>query len=203
MHTAPIFPEPAWDVSRLFPAQGAWSEEEYLALPGNHLVEFDSGCIEVLDMPSELHQTIMLFLCRALSAYVSQHKLGKVLVAPLPVKLWEGKMREPDVLFMRHEHRDRRHENYWSGADLVMEVISPGDPGRDKITKRHEYAKAGIPEYWLVDPVEQTVTVLSLLERAEEYAVHGVFSIGETARSPSIPGFSMALEELFSTDLND
>lgn len=198
MSTVPVFPEPAWEVSRLFPAQGAWSEEEYLGLPGNHLVEFDSGQIEVLQMPSQSHQLLVAFLYRLLSDFVRQQGLGLVLFAPLPVKLWQGKMREPDVLFMRREHKDRRHENYWSGADLVMEVVSPDDPSRDKIAKRREYARAGIPEYWLVDPFEKTVTVFSLPEQAEEYAVHGVFGSGGLAQSASLPGFSMAVDGLFA-----
>lgn len=202
MNTIPVFPEPAWDVSRLFPAQGAWSEEEYLDLPGNHLVEFDSGHIEVLEMPSELHQTLVLLLCQALSDYAITHKLGKVLMAPLPVKLWEGKMREPDVVFMRSEHRERRHGNYWQGADLVMEVISPNDPDRDKITKRREYARAGIPEYWLVDPMGKNVTVLSLPKAAAEYAVHGVFGLDGRATSAGLTGFSVAVGELFATAEN-
>jgi len=197
MNTVPVFPEPAWEVSRLFPAQGAWSEEEYLGLPGNHLVEFDLGHIEALGLPSQSHQLLVGFLCLALANFVRQRRLGKVLVSPFPVKLWDGKMREPDVLFMRREHRERRHENYWSGADLVMEVVSPDDPGRDKITKRREYARAGIPEYWLVDPFEKTVTVFSLPEQAEEYAVHGVF-VGGLAQSASLPGFSVAVDELFA-----
>jgi Uma2 family endonuclease len=204
MNTVPVFPEPAWDVSRLFPAQGAWSEEEYLNLPGNRLVEFDLGRIEVLEMPSELHQTLVIFLYERLVAYVRRQQLGKVLVAPLPVKLWEGKMREPDLLFMRREHKARRHENYWSGADWVLEVLSPSDPGRDRIIKRREYARAGIPEYWLVDPTEQTVTVFSLPEQAEEYAVHAVFGLGAVANSPTLPGFAVSVDELFAaaTDLD-
>lgn len=198
MHTHSAFPEPAWDIARLFPAQGAWSEEEYLDLPGNHLVEFDSGYIEVLEMPSELHQTIAFLLCRALSDYASSKGLGKAVMAPVPLRLWTDKMREPDVMFLRKEHFDKRQGNYWSGADLVMEVISPSDPGRDKVKKRYEYAKAGIPEYWLVDPIEQTVTVLSLPEQADEYGVHGVYDIGGHAESATLQGFSLSIEELFS-----
>ncbi|MFM8330295.1 MAG: Uma2 family endonuclease [Candidatus Methylumidiphilus sp.] len=198
MNTAAVFPEPAWDVSRLFPAQGQWSEEEYLDLPGNRLVEFDLGHIEVLPTPSESHQLLLIFLHEALSAYVRQHKIGKVLFAPLPMKLWDGKMREPDILFLRTEHYDRRHGNYWQGADLVMEVISPNDPGRDKIIKRREYARAAIPEYWLIDPLEQTVTVLALTEQAEEYATHGIYGLESHASSATLPGFTVAVTELFA-----
>ena len=190
--------EPAWDVARLFPPQGSWSEEEYLALPGNRLTEFDHGRIEVLDMPSELHQFLVLFLYEALVAHVRQSGLGWVVVAPMPVKLWEGKLREPDVLFMRREHAARRHATYWRGADLVMEVMSPDDPKRDKETKRREYAQAGIPEYWLVDVSEKTVTVFVLPADAEQYAVHGVFGIGQRAESACLMGFGIAVQELLA-----
>lgn len=154
--------EPAWDVARLFPPQGGWSEEEYLGLPGNHLTEFDHGRIEVLDTPSELHQLLVAHLYRMLLEFVGRSELGMVLFAPFPIKLWEGKLREPDVVFMRREQADRRHDKYWLGADLVMEVMSPDDPKRDREIKKREYAMAGIPEYWLIDPTSQTVTVFVL-----------------------------------------
>lgn len=189
--------EPAWDVARLFPPQGGWSEEDYLKLPGRQLAEFDHGRIEVLEMPSELHQFLVLFLYEALVAHVRRHDPGRVAVAPLPVKLWEGKMREPDLVFMRREHADRREPNYWRGADLVMEVMSPDDPKRDKDTKRREYAEAGIPEYWLVDPLLRTVTVFTLPPNAGRYAVHGIWGLGERAESAGLAGFGVDVGKLF------
>ncbi|MBA2594442.1 MAG: Uma2 family endonuclease [Pseudomonadota bacterium] len=185
-------------MARLFPPQGSWSEEEYLDLRGNRLIELDDGRVEVLGMPSELHQFLVLFLYEALVAYVRPRNLGWVVVAPMPVRLWEHKLREPDVLFMRREHAARRRGTYWIGADLVMEVMSPDDPKRDKDTKRQEYARAGIPEYWLVDVVEGTVTVFCLRAAAEQYAVHGVFRVGERAESPALVGFGIEVQELFA-----
>ena len=197
---SPILPdglEPAWDVARLFPPQGSWSEEEYLDLPGNPLTEFDHGRIEVLDMPSELHQLLVGYLYRALLEFVSASGLGTVLFAPFPIKLWEGKIREPDCVFLRREHADRRRNTYWQGADLVMEVMSPDDRKRDSETKRREYALAGIPEYWLIDPTNQTVTVLVLPVDANCYAVRGVYASGEAA-SECLPGFAIDVQGLFA-----
>lgn len=196
--TLPDSPEPAWDVARLFPPQGGWSEEEYLDLPGGLLAEFDHGRIEVLDMPSQLHQFLVLFLYEALVGYVRPRSLGRVAVAPLPVRLWEGKLREPDILFMRREHAARRQATYWRGADLVMEVVSPDDPKRDRDTKRREYAQAGIPEYWLVDPVLRAVTVFGLPPDAERYDIHGVYEPGQWARSASLPEFAVDVAGLFA-----
>lgn len=194
----PGAPEPAWDVARLFPPQGVWSEAEFLRLPGNRVAELDDGRIEVLDMPSELHQLLVACLYRALLDFVSASGLGTVLFAPFPIKLWDGKIREPDLAFMRREHANRRHQSYWLGADLVMEVMSPDDPKRDSEVKKAEYARAGIPEYWLIEPVAETVTVLVLDGKADQYAVHGVFRKGQTAGSRELPGFSVDVQALFA-----
>ena len=79
--------EPAWDLALLFPPQGEWTEEEYLGLRTNRLVELVDGCLEVLPMPIPLHQFIVRYLFRLLDAYVTARLLGDVLFAPLPVRL--------------------------------------------------------------------------------------------------------------------
>jgi Uma2 family endonuclease len=172
--------EPAWEVALLFPAQGAWSEEDYLHLDTNHLVEFSDGKIEVLPTPSDKHQSIVFFLSALLGAFARKIG-GKVLFAPLRLRLWPDKIREPDLLFLADAGDLRRQNAYWTGADLVVEVVSPDDPVRDLVTKRSEYAQAGIPEYWIVDPQAETITVLRLEDAT--YAEHGVFGRGETATS--------------------
>jgi len=193
--------EPAWDIARLFPPQGGWSEEDYLRLPGNHLTEFDHGRIEVLDMPSELHQLMVAYLYRALLGFVDAAELGRVLFAPFPVRLWEGKVREPDLLFMLTQHAHRRHNNFWQGADLVMEVMSPDDPRRDRETKRREYALARIPEYWLIDPVARNITVFVLDGDQDSYRVDGVYVTGQWAESTLLPGFRVDAGALFAVDV--
>jgi Uma2 family endonuclease len=66
--------------------------------------------------------------------------------------------REPDLLFVIQEHLDRLGETYLNGpADLVIEIVSPESAGRDRGDKFYEYERAGIPEYWLVDPLTKRV----------------------------------------------
>lgn len=179
--TAPtIEAEPAWEVALLFPAQGAWSEEDYLYLNTNRLVEFSNGHIEVLPMPSDRHQAIVGFLY-VLLLNLAEIMGGTVRIAPLRLRLRPGKIREPDVIFVATAADPRRQNAYWTGADLVIEVVSPDDPARDLVTKRSEYAQAGIPEYWIVDPQAETITVLRLEETS--YVEHGVFRRGEIATS--------------------
>ncbi len=190
--------EPTWDVARLFPDQGQWSEGEYLALDTNNLVEFSHGQLEVLPMPTERHQEIVFFLAQMLALFVNAGRLGKVLPAPLRVQLWPGKIREPDVVFMSAANAHRRSNRFWTGADLVMEVVSPDDPQRDTVIKRQEYAQAGILEYWIVDPREEQITVLTLA--GDRYAVHGRFGIGETATSVLLDGFQLSVTQAFTLE---
>ena len=190
--------EPAWDVARLFPDQGAWDDEDYLGLSTNRLVELSDGHVEVLPMPTMLHQAIVQYLSNLLLAFASAGDLGRVLFAPLRVRLRPGKYAEPDVVFMSAAHRERMNNRFWDGADLVMEVVSDGeqDRQRDYVAKRAAYAAAGIAEYWIVDPQQSTITVLAL--RDGGYAVHGTFAPGEVATSPLLTGFSVSVAATFS-----
>ena len=147
-------------------------------------------------MPTTTHQLIVAFLYRALLAFTSPQDMGMVLFAALPVRLRSGKFREPDVLFMLKENSHRLGEQYWQGADLVMEVVSEGDRRRDLQIKRREYARAGIPEYWVVDPQLRQVTVLKL--DGQRYAVHGQFGCGQRAASHLLPGFEVDVEAALS-----
>jgi Uma2 family endonuclease len=189
--------EPAWEIALLFPEQGTWTEEEYLALHTNRLVEFSDGYIEVLPVPTDFHQTIVAFLYRAVHGFVTARKLGKVLFAPLRVRLWKGKIREPDVVFLSSKNKHRINK-YWNGADLVMEVVSEDDPDRDWKKKRTEYAKAGIAEYWIVDPRDETITVLSLRKGRKTYEVVGKYRRGQQAASVLLDGLVVDVAKAFS-----
>jgi Uma2 family endonuclease len=121
-------------------------------------------------------------LHNTLSARTALRPLGgKVLVAPLRLKIRDGKYREPDVLLVRSAHDARRQNRFWLGADLVIEVVSPDKPERDLVEKRGDYAEAQAPEYWIVNPQSETITVLRL--EGPMYAEHGVFGRGATATS--------------------
>jgi Uma2 family endonuclease len=146
-------------------------------------------------MPTEAHQLIILFLCDVLRAFVRPARLGKVLIAPFRIRLWEAKYRQPDVMFMRAENDARTSNEFWDGADLVMEVVSDDDRRRDLETKRFEYARAGIPEYWIVDPQRRHITVLKL--DGQRYADHGTFADGDRATSALLPGLSVSVTEAF------
>lgn len=103
---------------------------------------------------------------------------------------------------MLTQNRHKRGNDYWQGADLVMEVVSPDDGSRtpDLVKKKEEYAKADIPEYWIVDPDEQHIRVLKL--EAGEYVEGSPFHPGDAAASNLLPGFEVDVTAVFDS-VND
>lgn len=195
IHSSDPWREPTWDVALLFPPQGAWSELEYLALDSNRLVEFSHGRLEVLPMPNDTHQAIVGYLYTVFLAFV-QHTGGVVRFTPLPLRLWPGKIREPDIMLLQDGNDQWRQHPYWTGADLVVEVVSEDDPGRDLITKRLEYAQAGIPEYWIVDLRHESIVVLKLA--GETYQTHGQFDADGVLTSATLSGLTVPVSLVFA-----
>jgi Uma2 family endonuclease len=191
--------EPTWEVAQFFPRQGDWTEADYLALESSRFVELANGCLEVLPMPTYLHHLIVKFIFVQLETFLGTHPVGTVVFAPLPVRLGERWYREPDLVFLSNERRAKT-DRYPEGADLVIEVVSEGDESRkrDLVVKRQEYAAAGISEYWIVDPAERQIVVLTL--EGSSYREAGTYRSGEAAASVLLPGFSVAVDEVFSVD---
>jgi Uma2 family endonuclease len=189
-------PEFSLQIAELLPAQGDWSEEDYLWLTDstNRMIEFTNGRIEMLPMPTEHHQAISAYLYMALLTFITRIG-GKIFYAPLRVRVKARKFREPDLLLLLSADDPRRHNRFWDGADLVVEIVSPDKPERDLVQKPRDYAQARISEYWIVNPQTETITVLTL-ERTK-YAEHGVFARGAQATSPLLPEFEVSVDEVF------
>ena len=178
------------------PRQGCWTEADYLWLTdrADGLIEFTDGYIELLPMPTVAHQAILAFFYKTFDAYV-ELRGGVVFFAPLRLRVRENKFREPDLLLLRDKHEARNKNRFWLGADLALEVVSPDGEERDWVEKRADYAEGRIPEYWIVDPSNETVTVLTL--EGDAYAEHGVFGDGDAATSMLLPGFSVDVTSVF------
>lgn len=180
------------------PRQGSWTDDDYLWLTdrSRRMIEFTDGYIEELPVPTSSHQAILAYLYRLFHAWV-QPLGGVVLFSALRLRVREGKFREPDLLLLRDRSDSRYQDRYWLGADLVVEVVSPDRPERDLVDKQDDYAEAGIPEYWIVDPRPGTITVLSL--RGDTYVEHGVYARGGIAASDLLSGFSAPVSDVFES----
>jgi Uma2 family endonuclease len=191
---------PAWKdmLEEILPRQGEWSEEEYLVLTDHRsrLVEFTDGFLDVLPMPTDQHQSLLKFLFLAFFAFF-ESRGGTVLFAPLRLRIRPGKFREPDLLVLLVAADPRRQNRFWVGADLAIEVVSEDKPERDLVDKRSDYAEARVPEYWIVNPQTQTITVLRLVGAAYQEA--GVYSRDQWATSFLRPEFSVVVNQVFES----
>ncbi len=132
------------------------SYEEFLELcDEDTLAEWVNGEIIMASPASTIHQEIAFLLQSILYSHVNFHKLGKILDAPFQMKIpYSG--REPDIIFIHSSHLDRLKKTYLDGpADVAIEIISEESINRDRIKKFNEYESAGIPEYWLIDPMRK------------------------------------------------
>lgn len=189
--------EPAWEIATLYSDQGDLGDDEYLELTRctRRFVEFTDGRVEVLPVPTTQHQLILQFLYEAMKSFITSQKLGVLVFAVLRVQIRDRKFREPDIVFMKREHLDRAQNDYWLGADLVVEIVSPDNPDRDLIDKRADYAEANIPEYWIVDPRMNRITVLKLVNG--QYVTHSEAGDGGAVASALLEGLSVAVSPVF------
>lgn len=189
----PIEHAPA--IAELFPPQGQWTERDYFALPDtNRYMELSEGRLIMPPHPTYAHQTALQNLFLKLNEFVESRQLGVVRFAPLPVRLWPGKVREPDIFFIAKEHIERIGEQACGVPDLVVEVLSPATRETDRGEKFFEYAKAGVSEYWLVEPEKRSIEVYTLRGQVYEPFVLS----GERACSKLLEGFCVRPEEIFA-----
>lgn len=167
----------------------AWSNEDTRA-------EWVNGRVEILMPVSLAHLAITRLLILLLGYYLNTHRLGTLIHAPFLMRLpFRPAGREPDIAVVLDAHRHRLTPTYIDGpADVVVEVISPESRDRDRIEKYREYALAGIPEYWLIDPVLKTAEFYTLREGSYEPA--GIDAEGRFW-SNTLPGFWLMVEWLW------
>ncbi len=199
--TTEFVSDPDWNdlLGEILPPQGNWSEEEYLVLTDHRtrLIEFTDGLLEILPMPTDKHQAILGFLYYLFLTFI-EPRGGIVRFSPLRLRIRPGKFREPDLLLLLSATDSRRQDRFWLGADLALEVVSVDKPDRDLVDKRGNYAEAGVPEYWIVNPATETITVLRL--RDEGYEEAGTFRRGDSAASILLPEFAVAVAAVFDAD---
>ena len=175
---------------------GNWDDEAYLTLAESvrRLMEMTDGVVEVLPPPTIAQQHMLGWLFEAFRRPIADAG-GMVVFSPVPLRIRVRNYREPDLIFWQNANDPRLEGTYLDGADLVVEVVSPGGAKRDLVDKRLDYAEAGIPEYWIVDPRYETVTVLTLA--GGEYAEAGAFARGTDAVSSFVPDLQVSVGDLF------
>ena len=109
---------------------------------------------------------------------------------------------EPDLLFVSAARRHIVTERACEGApDLVAEILSPSNPAHDLDLKRELYARHAVPEYWILDPIRETVRKLTgpaVHQGLGEYATEDLYASGDTLDADVTPGRPVAVSDIFA-----
>jgi Uma2 family endonuclease len=140
--------------------------------------ELEQGKLTVMPPKSELNRRIAAFLFIYFSQQgISPYRLS--MKTEIVVSSSRATTRFPDVMVLSEELATALEGTSRSTVTsdmppplLVVEVVSPGQENRDYRYKRSEYAARGIAEYWIVDPIQQRVTVLEWVEGLYEEQVY-------------------------------
>ncbi len=177
-----------------------WTYERLLQeLPSESRHEIRN--FNLIDMPAPTieHQQIVGLIYRLLFQFAFQNQLGEVFVSPLDVVFDKGNVCEPDVIFVATENKQIVGRKNISGSpDLVVEVVSKGSVVRDYVEKKNDYETFGVKEYWLIDPLNETIIVYSL--ENNKYSIFSAVEEQGIAKSKLLDGFELAFEEVFMAE---
>jgi Uma2 family endonuclease len=154
----------------------------------------------VTPAPRTRHQRVSIRLSARLEMFVEQHRLGEVLEAPTDVVLSQFDVIQPDILFISHERSAILGEKNVQGApDLLVEILSESSRKLDEITKRKLYEQHGVREYWVVDPVLETVKVYRQDEGETFVRVAELTAEArDVLETLLLPGLAISLADLFA-----
>ncbi len=175
--------------------------DEFLRLPLDDDVwtrELIDGEV-VVNAPSKPHQFVLRELLFALESWVRAEPRRGQIWLPLDIRLDDLNVYEPDVMWYRDGRGlDRDDDGPAPTPDIAVEVRSRSTWRKDRTVKKPMYEQQGLPELWLVDTVAERFLVSRRCSPdAATFDVELTVSRGETLTSPLLPGFAVALDDLF------
>jgi Uma2 family endonuclease len=175
--------------------QGEWTYQDFLRLPDNGMrYEVIEGNLCISPASRPLHQEILGALCRVLHEQINKRS-GQFLLGPVALVLpGYAEPAQPDLLFIAQDRLAIVREAMILGVpDMVAEVLSPESVYHDRRRKFELYARAGVWEYWLVDPAG-TIEIYVL--RGQAYAPMGSFTWGDTLQSELWPELTAVVDDI-------
>jgi Uma2 family endonuclease len=168
-----------------------WCDEDLRA-------EWVDGEVIIMAPSNDEHEDLASWLMTLLRMYVEEHDLG-IIRANMNLRFSsQRRSRCPDLFFISKDRQHLMRPTYFEGApDLAMEIVSPDSQSRDRRDKFKEYEKAGVREYWIIDPLSKTVE----LYRLERKRFHAVEKTNGTLPSSVLPRFRIKPEQLWRKPL--
>lgn len=181
--------------------EGLYTFEEYLNYDDGTDIRYELEDGRLLEMPpaSDTHEAIIMFLLHNLYREITRVNLDwEVRASGTGVRTTRKKSRLPDLIVMTPEQRKSikgRSAVLEVPPLLAVEVVSTESVKRDYKEKPQEYAAFKIPEYWVVDPIEQKVTVFTL---ANNQYKTSVFTGNQAIKSLTLPELTLTVERVLA-----
>jgi Uma2 family endonuclease len=181
---------------------GKYSYADYLTWQLDEMVEVIKGRLfKMTAAPSRLHQKVALKLASSFLLFLNG-KLCDVYIAPFDVRLPKVSTDNEDIYTVVQPDicvicdKNKLDDAGCMGApELIVEILSPGNNKKELQNKYEVYEEAGVLEYWIIHPIEQTLLIYSL--RHGNFVPSRLFTSGNHVNSTVLPGFSLDLEDFF------
>ena len=183
--------------------KGKYTYADYAATPEGERWELIDGVLyHMAAAPNTKHHDVSDNTGDLVKAVIQPRRLGRIYRAPFALMLSDRNTVEPDLLYVSAERRHIITARGCEGIpDLVVEVLSPSNSAHDLAVKRELYARHGIPEYWILNPIRETVQALTepaVNDGTGEYTVEALYQVGDTLSTDRIPGLAIAVADIFA-----
>ena len=180
-------------------AQPRVGYDHLLSMPDDgRRYEIHGGELVVVPAPRLRHQVVVLEIFKCLDAYAAARG-GRAVAAPFDIVFDEYDVVQPDVVFFRAERVRLLDLDAVTRAapDVAVEVLSPSTAAIDRGRKMRMFARYGVPEYWIVDPLRRRIEIHVL--DPETRAWHAAQTAGneDTVRSVLLPGLAVDAARIF------
>lgn len=172
---------------KYFAADPFYGEEEPYQIIGGEIV--------MTPMASPFHQGIISNISDKLRPYVRSKRMG-VLMIPVDIRFSDDEVYQPDLSFIKQSKlAGVKKDKIETLPDLVVEVLSPSNAQYDLGHKKAIYAQYGVAEYWVIDPIAESIEIL--VNENGLYRTDALLRKPASLESDMFPGFSMTVEEVF------
>lgn len=174
---------------------------DYMCLPEQPRYELIEGDLHLTHAPNAHHQRVSRNIQRYLDRWVLDHGLGELYPAPIDVILSNETVVQPDLLVVLNRKSHIVRDQVEGAPDLVVEVLSSSTSQRDLNLKYRLYARSGVEEYWIADPVRSSISVNRLTDTG--YVIYGTYTYDSELTSPLFPGFRLPMAHVFERSASE
>jgi len=174
-----------------------YTADDYMMLEEGAPFQLINNDLVMAPAPIPEHQVISRRITIAMSNFLGDKvDDGFLVYSPMDVKLDEGNIFQPDVLYVAPERKEQIVKDRVEGApDIVIEILSPSNAYYDLVQKKDIYEKYGVREYIIFDPIADTASLYAIKDGV--YYLHQKAQANELLNSLVLPGFSFDLAKIF------